>query len=395
MPEEISRLVDKLQRLTVLEAKGHLDHPEDLVFLNDIAGATSALNNILATAKNPKNITIKWDGYPALLFGTGLDRKFTVLDKHMMNKEDGSGRRIYSPEQFAQYDEARGVQRHELNQVIDSIWSGLQKSYSGAGWYWGDLIFSQPLEPQKDGLYHFKANPKGIAYTVDPNSEVGKLITGKQAGIAVHGYLDPDAPEKAKQMSRPGKKVYPTDLVKPLNGTIGSLKNDSNVAIVPAAMPITPELKIDKNLLTKARSSLAKYSKDISKLMTTAPQARETFNTLFTTYINSKIKSGNLSNLLDDFMDYVENRPMTASMKKKIVDHLNANKNGIVGAFTVWTALYNLKMNIVKQLDNASKNSPVKGYLQSGQQSQEGFVSQGLKFVDRMGFSRQNLAGKR
>jgi hypothetical protein len=38
--------------------------------------------------------------------------------------------------------------------------------------------------------------------------------------------------------------------------------------------------------------------------------------------------------------------------------------------------------------------SPVQGYLDDGTQTQEGFVSQGLKFVDRMGFSRQNLAGR-
>jgi hypothetical protein len=51
-------------------------------------------------------------------------------------------------------------------------------------------------------------------------------------------------------------------------------------------------------------------------------------------------------------------------------------------------------MNVVKQLDQAAEHSPVKGYLQDGTQTQEGFVSQGLKLVDRMGFSRQNLAGR-
>ena len=51
-------------------------------------------------------------------------------------------------------------------------------------------------------------------------------------------------------------------------------------------------------------------------------------------------------------------------------------------------------MNVVKQLEQAAKSSPVKGYLQDGTETQEGFVAQGLKFVDRMGFSRQNLAGR-
>ena len=51
-------------------------------------------------------------------------------------------------------------------------------------------------------------------------------------------------------------------------------------------------------------------------------------------------------------------------------------------------------MKVVPQLDKAAEESPVKGYLQDGTQTQEGFVSQGLKFVNRMGFARQNLAAR-
>jgi hypothetical protein len=85
---------------------------------------------------------------------------------------------------------------------------------------------------------------------------------------------------------------------------------------------------------------------------------------------------------------------MTDKMREKINQHLNANKAGLVGAFSIWVAIYNLKMNIVEQLNKAAMTAPVKGYLQDGTQTQEGFVSHGLKFVDRMGFSRQNLAGR-
>jgi hypothetical protein len=93
-------------------------------------------------------------------------------------------------------------------------------------------------------------------------------------------------------------------------------------------------------------------------------------------------------------MDFVETRPMTEKMKAKISEHLNNNKDAIVGAFTIWIAMYNLKMSVVNQLNKAAEVSPVKGYLQDGTETHEGFVSNGLKFVDRMGFSRQNLAGR-
>lgn len=377
----LSNTLESLDSDTLLEDKGHLDHPEDLVFLRDMKGAQQALDGIINTSKNPKAITIKWDGYPALIFGRGADGKFSIMDKHMFNKKDGSGRQVYSPEDFKKYDLARGVDRSGLHQLIAEIWPGLEKSTSGAkGYYWGDLLFSQPLEPI-DGLYRFKANPNGITYTVDPDSDIGKLMKGKTAGIAVHQEIPPNAPS--------------TDLAVPLNGTIGKLKNNRDVAIIPSKMPLEPNIKIDPKLVNELRSSISKYGNQIHQLMNTAPQARNTFNQLFTTYINRKIINGDLSNLIDDFMGYFESRPMTDSMRAKLSQHLKDNQEGVLGIFKIWIDIYNLKMNVVDQLNKAAEESPVKGYLQSGQQSQEGFVSQGLKFVDRMGFSRQNLSGQR
>ena len=378
---EIRSLLTKLESInTIVEAKGHLDHPEDLVFLEDDLGAKRAIQAIEATINNPQTVTIKWDGYPALIFGRGPDGRFTIMDKHMFNKKDGSGRQVFSPKEFVEYDRARGVNRGDLYNLISNIWPGLEKEDRGSnGYYWGDLLFSSPLQDEK-GVFRFRANPNGIAYTVDTDSDVGKLLAGKVAGIAVHQFIPANAAS--------------TDEATALNGSIGNLQNTSNVAIVPSKMPITPNLKMPKQLVNIATRELNQYGPAIKDLMQTAPQARNTFNQLFTTYINKKIVSGNLSNLLKDFMTYVESRPMSEKMKAKILEHLKVNKEGLLGAFKVWVAIYNLKMAVVKQLDQAATHSPVKGYLQDGTQTQEGFVSQGLKFVDRMGFSRQNLTGR-
>ncbi len=380
LSESLALLRDKVNSLTLTEDKGHLDHPEDLIFLGGTEGANRAVQAMLDTAKNPDKITIKWDGYPALIFGRGVNGKFSIMDKHMFNKKDLSGRQIFSPEQFAQYDQARGVDRSDLHQIIAQIWPGLEKSDRSKGYYWGDLLFKQPLQEQ-NGLYTFKANPNGITYTVDANSELGNFFKGKTSGIVVHQYIAPDAPT--------------TDQAVPLDGTIGQLKNNSDVAILPAKMPITPTVKVDASLLKKAKSEIAKYGQAVEQLMSTAPQARNTFNQLFTVYINKKIVSGDLNNLLGGFMEFFNGRPMTDSMRNKITQHLQQNKEGLVGAFNIWIAIYNLKMSIVNQLNKAAETAPVKGYLQDGTQTQEGFVSHGLKFVDRMGFSRQNLAARR
>ena len=96
MLDTIRKTLDVLESISITESKGHLDHPEDLVILQDVTGANSAINSIVAAAQKPKEFTIKWDGYPALIFGHGPDGKFSIMDKHMFNKKDMSGRKVYS-----------------------------------------------------------------------------------------------------------------------------------------------------------------------------------------------------------------------------------------------------------------------------------------------------------
>lgn len=370
----------KLNESVLLEAKGHLDHPEDLVFLDDKQGMLRAIAAIEATVKNPNAVTIKWDGYPALIFGRGPDGNFTIMDKHMFNRADQSVRQLHSPQQWVQYERARGERaRTGLIQIITQLWEPLERATPGKGYYWGDLLFREPLQEQ-NGLYKFRANPNGIAYTVDVDSQLGKLMTGKQAGIAVHQYIAPNAAS--------------TDQATSLNGTIGHLKNNSSVAIIPSSMPVAPNLQVSTALLSRARAAAERYGDTIHNLMTLAPQSKTQFEQLFTTYINSKIVSGNLQNLVKDFYTYFQQRPMTDRMRLKLTEYFKNNAGAVRAAFACWIAIYNLKMNIVKQLDRIAKTSPVKGYLQDGTQTQEGFVSQGLKFVNRMGFARQNLAAR-
>jgi hypothetical protein len=377
LSESISNTLRKLEKINLVEGSGHLEHPEDLVFLGDEQGAREAIKQIEATINSPNSITIKWDGYPALIFGRGKDGRFSVMDKHMFNKKDGTGRQVFSPKEFK--DDGRQVNRGDLYSIIERVWPGLEASDRGAGFYWGDLLFSEPLV-DNDGVFRFKANPGGISYTVDADSEIGHLLADKQAAIAVHQYIPPNA--------------MTTDEAESLNGSIGTLKNNSTVAIVPSKMPITPNLKINSKLKQKAEAEINQNSNAVKALFQTAPQARNGFNMLFTVFVNKKIVSGDLQNLYADFITFVENRKLTDKMREKLMMHFNAHKDGVIGAFKIWIALYNLKQNVVDQLDQAAKSSPVKGFLDDGTETHEGFVANGLKFVNRMGFARQNLAAR-
>jgi len=395
---DIRSTLDKLEQIHLFEeeqqelTKAHVEHPEDLVFHNGSQGAERGLQAIVGNVKNPTAITIKWDGYPALIFGRGMDKKFIICDKHMFNKKDGSGH-VTSPQAFLQYDQARGVERGDLAQVVGRIWKGLEQSYSGTGFYWGDFLFSKPLKEQ-NGLYTFKANPEGITYTVEAKGNwVGELITGKQAGIAVHQYI----PQEATNVQ----------YAQPLNGGIGQLQNNSDVAIIPAKMPIVPKLKLNNTDVNKVQQVISKNASAVNQWILQAPPGVKTvFPLMCTVFINSKIVAGNLDNMVGDFMKFAENRKMSDPVRAKLLGymdpatgkpvpgHFQNNTAGITGAFEIWIALYNLKMKVVPQLDKAAEQSPVKGYLADGTQTQEGFVGQGVKLINRMGFSRQNLAGR-
>ena len=381
MSNEFRGLVEKLEKINIVEAKGHVDHPEDLVFLEGSKGASRALNTILSVAKKPKQVTIKWDGYPALIFGRNESGKFSIMDKHMFNKKDGAGRNVFNARQFAQYDVNRGVVRSDLSTLINSIWKDLSNATPmEPGYYWGDLLFSSPLQ-EKDGMYTFRANPNGITYTVDANCEAGKLFQGKQAAIAVHQTIPANAPS--------------TDFAKSLNGTIGHLENNTNVAIIKSAMPVPPKVQIDQALVDQANNSIASYGAMADDVLNNAPQARNAFVGLFTVYINKRVVSGNLNGMGTDFLKFVSERPLTEAMRQKLIEYITLKKEEIKGMFQIWVDLYKLKTPVVEQLQAQAATGPIKGYLSNNTQSQEGFVFNGLKFIDRMGFSRQNLQGQR
>lgn len=379
--------VNEVEFLT--EGKGHMDHPEDMVILGGLAGympSRNALGTMERAAQSPAAITIKFDGYPALVFGSGPDGKFSILDKHMFNR--GANRpKIYSPQDFANYEAARGEKgRSELVALVTKIWPSLQRSYRGKGWYMGDLIFHNVLQ-ENNGVYSFRPNPNGILYKVQADSELGKYLAGKTAGIAVHRWLEPTAANTEDNVT------WLSDL--------GNLKPQGDVAILPVSMPVTPTIRLNKSLKAKAEGTTSS-EQNIYDFISGAPQNASTFANMFTVYLNNRIVQGDMKNLYNGFFTWVKDRldkqlaakAISPKMYTALTEYLKSNTAVIKQLFKNWIDVYNYKMDIVKQIDTAAKESPIKGYLQNGQESQEGFVYGGLKFVDRQGFSAQNLAAR-
>lgn len=430
--ESLAYFRDKLEYITEAFKGGHAPHPEDWVYMNGKKGAEDAKNAIISTIENPNDITIKWDGYPALIFGRGKDGKFIIADKHMFNKADGSGRNIHSPEEFRDYDLARGKDRSNLLDYITNIWGDLERASQGTkGYYWGDFLFSQPLTPTKEKIgnrvrdvYSFKANPNGVEYKIDVNSDLGRLITNKMAGVGVHMTLPADAAERAikqqelenklaEKEGRKAKKISPTDMSSSLGGTIGKLKNNTNVAILPSKLTQKTDLQVPTQALANVNKAIQAYGKTVDQFLSNAPIPVDAFrDNLLGVFINNKINTDdgtgrNLqSNLAQDFYDFAKQRNMPKSHKAALFTHVDPKTNqtvsgyldnnieGIQAFFMLWLAIYQLKMAVWQQLDQAEANSPVTGVLSDKTLGQEGYVSHGIKFVNRPKFSRLNAIGR-
>lgn len=433
---DLRNLVNKLSALLLTEAelaKAHLTHPEDIVIMQGSRGLDTALKHMTATLQQPDQATIKWDGSPALIFGYGPDGKFRVMDKHMFDKVDDSGRNVFSPKQFAQYDINRGVDRGTMIQDVTNLWPGLQKATPKTlGYYWGDVLFGSPLQ-DTNGFYIFRPNPTGIEYKIQSNSPFAQQnIKGKRAGIAVHQFIPADAHQKAieatQEARRQGKKetYKATDFAQSLNGSLGQLQvlPKSSVAILPSKMAITPEMNTAgwDDAIERVRQMLAPLAPNIDKFVAGIPLANKTTNDAFrgflTSYINYEVRkiapslsasqtpkqrdaviNNALKMMGKDFMNYVQTKLATAKItdnnKQMILNHIKDNQKGMLYLYRIWGEVYKLKMHIYNDLDVAGKQSPVKGYLQGGAESQEGYVANGVKYVDRLGgFSAQHLAGR-
>jgi len=141
------KISEVLNESVLLEAKNpRTPHPEDSVF-SGLGNAKDAIDSMYYVIKNPETLTIKWDGFPALIFGYNDKGQFTVSDKYMFDK--GPEYLGTSPKFWQQYDASRGKSRPDLYAKLNNIWNGLKAAVGNSqGFFWGDLMWAHQLQNQ-------------------------------------------------------------------------------------------------------------------------------------------------------------------------------------------------------------------------------------------------------
>ena len=163
----------------------HLEHLEDEIINYGVTGGRAALNflrslrNMMAgESRSSVNMTVKWDGAPAIFAGVDPeDGKFFVAKKSVFN---------VSPKLYKTYE------------VIDADLSGaLVGKFKVAlaefsklgitGVLQGDLMFTDDVSTDTiDGTKYYTFQPNTIVYAVPVDSKLGATINRAKVGIVWH-----------------------------------------------------------------------------------------------------------------------------------------------------------------------------------------------------------------
>ena len=383
----------------------HLEHIEDLVFLQGTSGASSALQYINSVRDMLEeggtvnsSVTVKWDGAPAIFVGTDpADGKFFVGTKGVFSK---TGKLVKSTADLDKYGYSGGL-RDKLALALKLLPSlGIQ------GVLQGDMMYTKSdLETADiDGESSWVFQPNTIAYAVPKNSELGKRIAASQMGIIFHTTYTGDSMESMQasfgadvnSLNKTSAVWFDDATYKDLSGQ-ASLTQQENKQILQGLNAAAGALKI---------ADFAAVSGDYKALLMQYVNARirrgdtqiddaQSFATDFTQWYNDYIQKeiAKLKNQ-DPESPAVKKRTDKIAAQNKFVSD---NMTGIAGALAVYKDIIALKNMLINKLN---KVDSVKSLLRTDTgytvTNPEGFVAIGtdsgaVKLVDRMEFSKNNF----
>ena len=389
----------------------HLEHIEDEIFNSGIDGGRASINFIrslrdmlVSGSKRSVNVTVKWDGAPAIFCGNDPETgKFFVAKKSLFNK---------TPKFYTSIAEIDADLDGQLADKFKACYNNL-KNIGIKDILQGDLMFTKgDLEKQDiNGESYETFQPNTIMYAVPSTSKLASTMRAAQVGIVFH-------------------TTYTGDSLMNLKATFGanisSLKKTSKVWMDDA----------EYNDVSGTATFTQKDSAEITRLMSRtgkvfqkikAPQLKKFLDMqnkidaglTYKTYHNSKVREGtnflrlNYKNHADGYLKFVEDKMDTqigklksdsakkTKQKNKNILLTEVRKNLLlIKTLVEFQALINYaKIKILTKVNKASQMTAM--FVKKGNGfdvvAPEGFVAidnnlgGAVKLVDRMEFSLNNF----
>lgn len=357
-------------------ADARIQHIEDLVLWKGIQGAKEALSTLRQLETNTNDVTIKWDGSPAVIFGRNERGEFVLTDKAGFGASGYDGK-VTSANDLAKMLGNRKQKEPDPNrpafiEQMRKVWPKFEAATPPdfRGYVHGDLLYFDTPKAAKGRLIF---QPNTTQYSVDGNSDIGKKIANSTAGVVLHAHIDLDGNTSDVDASR----FLPGELL----------------IMPPAVVSHTPEIDVPE--LDRLEDIINKSGGAITKLLTVPEELRmKQFNNFLYTYINNSAKAGDLNDWsLQNFASWVDRSKLSNAAKQKAVQWAQSNEAGFVALFDIIHGIMKVKNDIIRELD--SKPAEIQATT-GGKPGGEGYViGRDRKLVNRDEFTRNNMQRQR
>jgi hypothetical protein len=386
----------------------HMTHIEDQVIYGGVKGARDAIlalrslrDMLSGNSKGSTDVTVKWDGAPAVFCGIDpQDGKFFVAKKGIFNKNP----KVYKSHSDIDADIGDG----DLNTKMKIAYDELSK-LGIKGVVQGDIMFtSDDLKTEKiDGESYTTFHPNTIVYAVPSASDEAKRIRSARIGVVFHTtYSGKDFESMRASFGvdiskfRKVKSVWAQDAeLRDLSGTVTLTKADTD--------EVTKSLSDAGRIFKQIASSTLKTiesNQDLAKVI-------ETYNN---TYVRANKPIGDTKKHVDGLIKYINDKYQKeidklksekgkagkAAKRDEFLKFFSpSNKKNLKLMFDLQKAIVVAKLKIINKLNRLNKiDTFIKtknGFKVTGA---EGFVAidrlegGAVKLVDRLEFSTNNFS---
>ena len=406
--------MNNLAQQLLFEDKGgknlHLEHIEDEILNYGITGGRASINfiqslrNMFAGASRSSiNMTVKWDGAPAVFAGVDpADGKFFVGKKSVFNVE---------PQLYKTDADVDKYTSGDLNAKLKVALSEFSK-LGIKGVLQGDLMFTDDVSTDTiDGKKYYTFQPNTIVYAVDVDSDFGSQIKKAKIGVVWHTtYTGKELQDMKASFGVNISKLNDVSSVWQDDATFKDVSGSATMTEKETAA-ITAELSTAGKTFQKINSSMLTKFLNLQDSFTGAMVSAG-----LKTYNNTKVREGKpinnprahaqgyVKHVGDKYAAKVKDSKSKAgkdkykNLQKEYTREVNKHVKNLTEIITFQNAIVKAKMLIVRKLnsvksigtfiktDNGFKVSNPEGYVAIDRVS-----GNAVKLVDRMEFSFNNF----
>ena len=389
----------------------HLEHIEDEIINFGVDGGRAAINfirslrDMLAGAsRSSVNMTVKWDGAPAIFAGTDpSDGKFFVAKKSVFNA---------TPKLYKSNEDIDEDLKGALNSKFKVALAEFPK-LGIKGVLQGDLMFTDDVSTKKiDGTEYFTFQPNTIVYAVPTKSDLGKQISKSKIGVVWHTTYE--GTELQSMTAKFGADVSKMKKVSSVWYDDATYKDVTGSAVmtVDETKTLTKHVSDAGKTFHKIKAPLYRSFLDMQKSFTgnLAGASLKTYN-------NSKVRVGEtVSNPrahAQGYLTWVEGtyqknidkiktekrKEELEKRKQETIRELKKHVINIENLVSFQNHIVNAKLEILKKLNSVRQLTDTFIKTSNGYKvtTPEGYVAidrisgNAVKLVDRMEFSFNNF----